>query len=94
MDNKVGTEFSLWGGDIHGKNTKVSPNKMLVQDWFGPEWAKPSQVTFDLREKQGVTEVNLTHENVPDGEVRDITQGWKEYYLGPMKEFLEADKGK
>ena len=32
MDDKVGSEFSLWGGDIHGKNIEVVENKKLVQE--------------------------------------------------------------
>lgn len=46
MDDKVGTQFSLWGGDIHGKNIKVVENKELIQDWYGGDWDKPSKVTI------------------------------------------------
>jgi len=89
MNDKVGTKFTLWGGDIYGKNIKVSQNKELVQEWFGGKWEKPSKVTFTLKEKGGKTEVNLLHEDVPDEEANDIDDGWKTYYLGPLKELLE-----
>ncbi|MDP2632185.1 MAG: SRPBCC domain-containing protein [Candidatus Curtissbacteria bacterium] len=89
MNDKVGTKFTLWGGDIHGKNIKVVKNKELVQDWFGGEWEKPSMVTFTLLEKGDKTEINLLHEDVPDEEVKDIDEGWKIYYLGPLKKLLE-----
>lgn len=89
MNDKVGTKFSLWGGDIHGKNIEVVKNKQLVQEWFGGEWRNASKVTFTLTEKDGNTEVNLLHEDIPDGEVKDIAEGWNIYYLGPMKELLE-----
>jgi hypothetical protein len=29
------------------------------------------------------------HENIPEGEVDEIADGWKRYYLGPLKELLE-----
>lgn len=92
MDNKTGTKFTLWGGDIFGKNTKVSENKELMQEWFGGDWEKPSKVTFTLKEKDRKTEVKLLQEDVPDEEAEDIDEGWKKYYLGPLKELIEKHK--
>ncbi|MBI2031865.1 MAG: SRPBCC domain-containing protein [Candidatus Levybacteria bacterium] len=89
MDDKVGTKFSLWGGEVHGTNTKVEKNKLLQQDWFGGDWKEPSIVRFVLSEKEGKTKVELVHENVPDDEHDDIDDGWKRYYLGPLKKYLE-----
>jgi uncharacterized protein YndB with AHSA1/START domain len=89
MDDKVGTEFKLWGGDIHGKNLKVVKNKELVQDWYSEDWEKPSKATFKLSATKIGTVLELIHENVPPGDVADIADGWKEYYLGPLKDFLE-----
>lgn len=89
MNDKIGTKFSLWGGDIHGTNTKVVPNKILEQDWFGGDWEEPSRVTFTLTEVEEKTKVELLHENVPDNEAKDIDNGWKDYYLDPIKELLE-----
>src|SRR3990167_1193611 len=89
MDDKVGTKFKLWGGDIHGTNTKVVKNKVLEQDWYGGDWPQPSKVTFTLSEVSGKVKVNLVHENVPDEEAENIGEGWKDYYLGPLKDYLE-----
>ncbi|MBI3495081.1 SRPBCC domain-containing protein [Candidatus Berkelbacteria bacterium] len=89
MDEKEGTKFSLWGGDIHGINTKVVLYKLLTQDWYEGDWAKPSQVIFTLIYKNGVTTITLDHKNIPDDAAADIADGWKTYYLGPMKELLE-----
>lgn len=89
MDAKVGTKFSLWGGDIHGKNIDVIVGKKLVQEWFGGDWEKPSIVTFTLTEKKGKTTIALRHSNIPDEEAQEIADGWKMYYLGPLKDYLE-----
>lgn len=89
MDDKVGTKFSLWGGDIYGKNIKVTKNKELVQEWFGGKWDKPSKVAFTLKENGDKTEVVLLQKDIPDEEAGDIDEGWKQYYLGPLKELLE-----
>ncbi|MBU2607935.1 MAG: SRPBCC domain-containing protein [Chloroflexi bacterium] len=90
MDDHVGTRFELWGGDIYGVNTEVVKEKKLAQDWFGGDWPKPSKVTFTLDEEGSQTTLILLHEDVPDDEVDSFDEGWKEYYLGPMKELLEA----
>jgi activator of HSP90 ATPase len=82
-------KFSLWGGDIWGKNINVVPEKKLVQEWFGGEWPKPSILTILLKEKKGVTEIKITHAGMPSDEFQDVADGWKDYYLGPMKEYLE-----
>ena len=89
MDEQVGTEFSLWGGDIHGKNIEVDPKRKLVQEWFGGDWDEASVATFSLKENGNKTEVDLLQTNVPDDEAKEIADGWKQYYLGPIKEYLE-----
>ncbi len=89
MDDLDGFEFSLWGGDIWGKNIKVAKEKLLKQEWTSGKWEKPSIVEFNLKEKGGKTELNLSHTGIPDMEFKDIESGWKDYYLGPLKELLE-----
>lgn len=90
MSDKVGSSFSLWGGDIHGKNTQVIPNKKLVQEWYSGKWEKPSIATFSLISKNNQTTIEFIHENVPEEEYKDIEEGWKDYYLGPLKNYLES----
>lgn len=90
MDAKTGTKFSLWGGDIHGTNTKVIPQKLLEQDWYGGDWEKPSKVIFRLASgSSGKTNVTLTQTDIPDGEFVDIEEGWKRFYMGPLKKLVE-----
>src|SRR5206468_701334 len=90
MSDKQGEKFSLWGGEIHGTNTEVVPEQKLVQDWYSSDDPKQKTTcTFFLSEKDGVTTIELIHEHVSDNHLKDIEQGWKEYYLGPMKEYLE-----
>lgn len=89
MSTKEGGDFSLWGGDVHGTNTKVIEGKLLSQDWFSGKWQKPSKLSFYLKQKGGITEVKLVHTDIPDEEAKDIGEGWKDYYLEPLKELLE-----
>ena len=89
MDDKVRTKFELWGGDIHGKNIEAIKKKKLVQEWFGGNWDNPSIVTFTLTKEKDAIKIELLHTDVPDNEAKDIDEGWKEYYLGPLKKYLE-----
>ena len=89
MDDNVGTNFSLWGGEIYGKNIEVVKHKKLVQEWYSGKWTAPSIVTFALMAKRDTTEVVLLHTNIPDSEYKDIEEGWKFYYLIPLKEYIE-----
>ena len=89
MTDKTDAKFEFWGGDIYGRNIKVLKNKELVQEWFSGDWKEPSLVTFKLEENGDQTTIQLIHENVPDKDAHDIDDGWKRYYLGPLKKLLE-----
>lgn len=89
MDENVGTKFSLWGGDIYGTNIEVEKFKKLVQEWYSGDWKEPSIVTFKLEKDADFTLLELIHENVPDEEYDEIDKGWQDYYLGPLKKYLE-----
>ena len=89
MDEKVGTKFEFWGGDIFGKNIAVTPKKKLKQEWFAGKWDKPSIVTFTLTKEDDKVIIDLLHTDVPDNEAKDIDEGWKEYFLEPLKQYLE-----
>ena len=90
MHQKEGDTFSLWGGDVHGTNIKVKPPTFLEQDWYGGEWGAPSKVTFTLTAQSVTsTKIVLIQDGIPDSDFEDIRDGWKQYYLGPLKELLE-----
>ena len=90
MDDKEGTQFKLWGGDIYGTNKKVIPQKKLVQEWYDKKWDKPSLVTFTLQKKEdSLTVVDLLHQGIPDSYVGNVDDGWIEYYMEPLKKVVE-----
>ena len=91
MSDKVGAKFSLWDGQIHGKNLEVKPMKKLKQEWYA-DYDTPSFVTFTLSEKDVKSVVELVHTDIPDDKHKDIEAGWKEYYMEPLKGFVEGLK--
>lgn len=90
MSDQVNFAWTLWGGSLFGKNTEVIANKKLVQDWSDDSgWDSPSKCTFELTEKDGKTELILTHANIPDDSYDDVAEGWDQYYIIPLKELVE-----
>lgn len=89
MNDKVGTHFTLWGGDIFGVNTQVVQNKLLVQDWLDDNLEHATVVRFELLQGSNETILKLHQSNVPDDRYEDLSDGWREYYLGPLKALLD-----
>lgn len=89
MKAEEGYEFSLWEGDITGKNLEVKPNKRLVQEWYFGNRAERSIAALDLKRDGACTRVVLRHTNIPEEAYEEITEGWREYYLGAIKGMLE-----
>jgi uncharacterized protein YndB with AHSA1/START domain len=90
MSAEPGSEFSLWGGDIHGTVIAADPPVRLVEEWWGgSDWPAASTAVFELRPQGDGTLLVLEHTGVPDDEAPDFDAGWDDYYLGPLKEMLE-----
>lgn len=90
MKAQKGYVFSLWEGDIAGVNLEVCRPVRLVQEWFFGEQPQPSVVTLRLKKEGGsATRLELSHTNIPEDVYDEITEGWREYYLGSLKNMLE-----
>jgi uncharacterized protein YndB with AHSA1/START domain len=92
MTTKEGDEFSLWGGDIVGKNIEIQDGKLLKQEWyFGEEENQDnaSIVTMKLWEVKGGTSVELLHTNIPDEAFENIVEGWDNAYFGAIGKLFE-----
>ncbi len=89
MEAKAGTEFEMFEGDITGKILELDPNKKVVQQWYFGDQKEPSIVTFKIHPDKMKVSLELRHTNIPDETYDEITEGWKKYFLGRIKEFLE-----
>ncbi|MUP38635.1 SRPBCC domain-containing protein [Labilibaculum euxinus] len=89
MDENPGTVFSLWEGDITGVNLEIVKDYKIVQEWFFGETERPSIVTLLIKKAGSRSRIELTHTNIPDEAYDEIVEGWKDYYLGSVKNFLE-----
>ncbi len=89
MEAKEGAEFSIFEGDIAGRNIKITENKELVQEWYFGDRQEESIVTISLKPHQLGTKVTLEHTNVPDEEIEEFEEGWSVSYWGAIKDFFK-----
>ncbi|MCD6180170.1 MAG: SRPBCC domain-containing protein [Bacteroidales bacterium] len=91
MSEEEGAEFSLWNGDIIGKNLTIEAGKNIIQQWyFGDEDEEnPSIVNIKLWEVKGGTSVELLHTNIPDEAFENILEGWDNAYFGAIAKLFE-----
>ena len=91
MNTEVGTEFSLWEGDITGKNIEIITNKKIVQEWYFGDQTEKSIVTIKIFENKKGTQVEVIHDNIPDEDYENIVEGWNESYVGAIIDFFEVE---
>ena len=89
MEPVPDTEFSIWEGDIHGKNLEFIENRKIVQEWYFGDQIVSSIVTIELLNEKGGTRIELFHTNIPDEAYHNIDYGWKEYYFGALRKYFE-----
>lgn len=89
MKEEPETEFSLFDGDIEGKNLSFEKDSKIVQEWYFGDQDGKSIVTITLRSDRLYTRIELHHSNIPDEAFEDMVHGWDTYYFGALKEFFE-----
>ena len=91
MSEEPGSEFSLWEGDITGKNLEFVRNKKVVQEWYFGEQTEKSIVTITIKPDGEDSEVTVEHTNIPDADFADIAAGWREFYFGAIMSFFNPN---
>lgn len=91
MSTEPGSEFSLWEGDITGKNIEFIQDKKLVQEWYFGEQSEKSIVTITIFPDKDNSSVTVEHTNIPDEEFDSIAEGWREYYIGAITSFFNPN---
>jgi activator of HSP90 ATPase len=91
MSEIPGSEFSLWEGDITGKNLEFVRDKKVVQEWYFGEQKGKSIVTITIQADREDSLVTVEHTNIPDEDFADIAEGWREYYFGAIMNFFNPN---
>jgi activator of HSP90 ATPase len=88
MEEKPDTEFSILDGAIVGRNIEFVKDSFISQIWYFGDDGE-SQVHIRLAAEKGHTNVYVEQTNIPDDSYDNILEGWKESYLGAIKDFFE-----
>jgi|ERR1700730_1767910 uncharacterized protein YndB with AHSA1/START domain len=75
---------------VHGEYRRIERPRLLVFTWL-PDWqedATESIVRFDLKEKDGVTTVRLTHSGLASESSRASHKGWPQI-LTSLQSYVE-----
>ena len=91
MSTEEGSEFSLWDGNIVGKNLSFEKNKKIVQQWYFGDQLEDSIVTIILHPHKKGTSIELRHINIPEEAYEDMVNGWDNAYFGSLQEFYEEE---
>ncbi len=89
MSTEPGSEFSLWDGNIEGKNLEFEENKKIVQQWYFDDESDHSIVTILLHPHPKGTSVELKHTHIPDQDYDNIVEGWNSSYFAELRQFYE-----
>lgn len=84
---KEGSAFTLFGGLISGKFTKLVPNERVVQLWRLEDWKKGHYATLDITLEQGLGETLMVVKwlGIPVGEEDRVRGNFEDYYIRSIK---------
>jgi activator of HSP90 ATPase len=90
IDPKEGGAFSMFGGQIVGRNVELIPAQRIVQAWRPTHWDPGvySIARFELKPHGDETTVVLDHTGFPEGEFDHLDWGWHAHYWDRLKKFL------
>ena len=91
MSTEPGSEFSLWEGDITGKNIEFIVDRKVIQQWYFGDQIEESIVTITIAPDRENSTVTVEQTNIPDDEFDDIAEGWREYYIGAIASFFNPN---
>jgi activator of HSP90 ATPase len=90
IDPKAGGAFSLFGGQIVGRNVELVPNQRIVQAWRPAHWGPGvySIARFDLKTEGSGSVFSVDQKGFPEGDFDGLSDGWKLHYGDPLKKYL------
>ncbi len=91
MSTEPGSEFSLWDGDISGRNLEFITGKKIVQEWYFGDQPEKSIVTIIIEPERDSSVVTVEQTNIPDEDFSGIAEGWKEYYVDAIIGFFNPN---
>jgi activator of HSP90 ATPase len=96
IDAREGGYFSSLDGYIHGKITRLEPNRRIIETWrtedFEPD-DLDSKVEIVFGQVPGGTFLTILQSEIPDARGEDIEIGWEDHYFDPMTGYYTPREG-
>lgn len=91
IDGKAGGTFSLFDGDITGRNIELVPNERIVQAWRASDWPEGvySIAKFELQTNGPITHLVFEQTGFPEGLHDHLADGWETNYWSLLKKYLQ-----
>jgi activator of HSP90 ATPase len=93
IEGTVGGKFSAWDAYITGEIVGLIKNKHIVQKWRTTDFSnedKDSIVEIEILERpDGRSGLTLKHSGLPEGTEAGYKDGWRDYYLKPLKKYFK-----
>jgi activator of HSP90 ATPase len=91
IQREAGGTFTLFDGQIAGRNVELVLNKRIVQAWRASSWPEGvySIVKFELTEEGTGTRLIMDHTGFPEGKKETLESGWNEHYWEPLKKYVD-----
>jgi activator of HSP90 ATPase len=97
LNDRVGEEFTLFGGRVEGRQIELVPGERVVQAWrFGGEhpgtWDAGvySIVRFTLMAEAEATKFVIDHDAIPSEWEEHIATGYPTFYHDPLVRYFAA----
>jgi activator of HSP90 ATPase len=92
IEAKVGGKFTTGDNYIQGTIIELEPPKKIVQAWRTTEFsvdAPDSKLEIIIEATETGSKLTLIHSNVPEDQVDEYKEGWKDFYFDPMKIYFK-----
>jgi activator of HSP90 ATPase len=93
-----GAAFRAFGGQLSGAVLAVARPHLVVQSWrstkFHADDPDSTLILTFTRDGSNATSgrIDLVHFDVPDHDLKDVTEGWSKYYWTPWKTYLSHQR--
>jgi activator of HSP90 ATPase len=90
ISREPGGVFSMFGGQIVGRNVELVPDRRIVQAWRPASW-DPGEYTiakFELKQDGSHTKIVLDHTGFHEGDFAHFDPGWRMRYWEPLAKYL------
>jgi len=92
IDPEIGGRFTAGDGYISGETLWLERGRLIVQSWRAsdfPEEAIDSRLEVHFEPVEGGTRVVIEHRDLPAGQASRYEEGWRTWYLEPLRAWFE-----